>query len=526
MLGQVEDPTAATLEWSSILLRSFLMEAGLSMVEMDAPYMSYYLDQAGGGLVDTGGGAGFHAHAHHQQTAKQLQDEDDDEDDMRHHLMTLQQQQQLPPPCKKSKLQQLMQMSNIQAGSPPPMIINAGAADSTSVITSVDNMMQGGGGSASDTGGAAPPWLDPRIWSQLPEKLVERVVASLPLPSFFRSRLVCKRWYSLLFSDSFLELCAKVRPARPWFLLFRRGVWSEAFVFDAVGRAWFRLDLSFLPPRFSVVAAAGGLLCCISEARGCKTVLICNPLTRVCVQLPSALKERFVPTVGLVVDPITKAYRTIVAGDDLISPFAVKNLTTEVYDSRLQQWRMTAPLPRLCNLECGKTTYANGFFYCMNYSPFSVLAYDTEHGVWSKIQAPMRRFLRTPNLVECRGRLVLVAAVEKNKLNVPKSIRIWGLQHSRTNWVELERMPQGLYEEFMRISGQKAFHCIGHGNLILITLPDCPEMLLYDFYEKVWRWAPRCPFTADNVAMPQSLVSGAQGFHAFAFDPRLEASVY
>lgn len=502
MLGQVEDPTAATLEWSSLLLRSFLMEAGLSMVEMDAPFMSYYLDHTGNALVDPGGGGYGAAARLEQQQQQKLQDEDDDDDDMQHLI--------LQPPKKKL-------MMNV-------------VADSSSVVTSVDNIMQGGAGSGTDTAAAASPWLDPRLWSKLPEKLVERVVASLPLPSFFRSRLVCKRWYSLLFSDSFLELCAKVRPARPWFLLFRRGVWSEAFVFDAVGKAWFRLDLSFLPPRFTVVAAGGGLLCCISEARGCKTVLICNPLTRVCVQLPSALKERFVPTVGLVVDPITKAYRVVVAGDDLISPFAVKNLTTEMYDSRLQQWRMTAALPRLCNLESGKTTYANGFFYCMNYSPFSVLAYDTEQGIWSKIQAPMRRFLRTPNLVECRGRLVLVAAVEKNKLNVPKSIRIWGLQHSRTSWVELERMPQGLYEDFMRVSGHKAFHCIGHGNLILITLPDCPDMLLYDFYEKVWRWAPRCPFAGHppppHAAASHSLSPGPQGFHAFAFDPRLEASVY
>lgn len=508
MLGQVEDPTAATLEWSSLLLRSFLMEAGLSMVEMDAPFMSYYLDHSGGtALIDStaaGGGYGAAARGLDQQQQK-LQDEDDDDDDMQHLMM-------LQPPKKK-------------------LLLHSAVADSSSVVTSVDNILQGGAGSgATDTAAAASPWLDPRLWSKLPEKLVERVVASLPLPSFFRSRLVCKRWYSLLFSDSFLELCANVRPARPWFLLFRRGVWSEAFVFDAVGKAWFRLDLSFLPPRFTVVAAAGGLLCCISEARGCKTVLICNPLTRVCVQLPSALKERFVPTVGLVVEPNTKAYRVVVSGDDLISPFAVKNLTTEMYDSRLQQWRMTAPLPRLCNLESGKTTYANGFFYCMNYSPFSVLAYDTEQGIWSKIQAPMRRFLRMPNLVECRGRLVLVAAVEKNKLNVPKSIRIWGLQHSRTSWVELERMPQGLYEEFMNVSGHKAFHCIGHGNLILITLPDCPDMLLYDFYEKVWRWAPRCPFAGhpplSHAAVSHALSSGPQGFHAFAFDPRLEASVY
>ncbi|KAH7439627.1 hypothetical protein KP509_04G069400 [Ceratopteris richardii] len=542
MLGQVEDPAAATLEWSSILLRSFLMEAGLSMFEMDTPYMSYYLDHAGAGLIDAGGGgAGFplrlqDGHSLHHPSRALQQQENDEDADIANQLMALQQQVhgECSPLLLPKKRFQFMS-TNIQSAE---NAISA-AADSASVITSVDSccnatsLMQGsgcGGGTSSDTGGAGggsirSPWLDPRIWSRLPEKLIERVVASLPLPSFFRSRLVCKRWYSLLFSDSFLELCAKVRPARPWFLLFRRGDWSEAFVFDAVGRAWFRLDLSFLPPRFTVAAAAGGLLCCISEERGRKTVLICNPLTRACVQLPSSLQDRFVPTVGLVVDSVTRAYQAVVAGDDLISPFAVKNLTTEVYDSRLQQWRMTAPLPRLCNLESGKATYANGFFYCMNYSPFSVLAYDTESGSWSKIQAPMRRFLRTPNLVECRGRLVLVAAVEKNKLNVPKSIRIWGLQHSRTSWVELERMPQGLYEEFMLISGQKTFHCIGHGNLILITLPHSPEMLLYDFYEKVWRWAPRCPFADMACTMPNSLETG-RGFHAFAFDPRMEASVY
>lgn len=373
-----------------------------------------------------------------------------------------------------------------------------------------------------DDEAAAIAWrLDERLWSRLPEKLVERVLACLPLPSFFRMRLVCKRWYHLLFSDSFLEVCAKVSPPRPWFLLFRPGNWSEAFVFDPIAKLWLRISLSFLPPRFNVVASAGGLLCCISEAAGCKTVLICNPITRACVQLPCTLKERFVPTVGLVADRESKAYRVVVAGDDLISPFAVKNLTTELYDSRCQLWKTTSPLPRLCNLESGKTTYANGFFYCMNYSPFSVLAYDTEQGVWSKIQAPMRRFLRTPNLVECRGRLVLVAAVEKNKLNVPKSIRIWGLQHSKTGWVELERMPQSLYEEFMRVSGEKAFSCIGHGNLILITLSDSPDMLMYDFYEKVWRWSPRCPF----LSAPTSDAS-RHGFLAFPFDPRLEASVY
>jgi len=32
----------------------------------------------------------------------------------------------------------------------------------------------------------------------------------------------------------------------------------------------------------------------------------------------------------------------------------------------------------------------------------------------------MRRVLRSLNLVECKGKLLLVAAVEKSKLNVPE----------------------------------------------------------------------------------------------------------
>ncbi|KAH9289323.1 hypothetical protein KI387_033440, partial [Taxus chinensis] len=57
--------------------------------------------------------------------------------------------------------------------------------------------------------------------------------------------------------------------------------------------------------------------------------------------------------------------------------------------------------------------------------PFSVLACDIRQGVRSEIHAPMRNFLRTPNnLVEWHRRLILVAAIEKRKLNVPKSIQM------------------------------------------------------------------------------------------------------
>ncbi|XP_057818710.1 protein UNUSUAL FLORAL ORGANS [Cryptomeria japonica] len=357
--------------------------------------------------------------------------------------------------------------------------------------------------------------MEDAIWRRLPEKLIERVVAMLPVVSFMRLRAVCKHWYGLMFSDSFLEVCREVRQGRPCFLLFKMGVWTQGFLYDPSSqeRSWLRMSLPFIPPGFTVAASSGGLLCCVPDQPGCKTIFLCNPLTQSFSLLPSTLKERFVPSVGLLVDGHTQSYKLVVAGDDLISPFAVKNLSTEVLDSACPEWKMSGALPRLCSLESGKMTYSDGFFYCMNYSPFSVLAYDIRRGVWSKIEAPMRRFLRAPSLVECRGRLVLVAAVRKSKLNVPKSIRMWGLHHSRNGWVELERMPQTLYDQFITLSDEDSFSCIAHGNLILITMTKSPEMLMYDFYDKIWSWVPHCPF-----------VDRGEGLQGFPFDPRLEAS--
>lgn len=350
--------------------------------------------------------------------------------------------------------------------------------------------------------------FNPRLWSQLPEQVLERILAFLPLASFFRLRCVCKRWNYLIYTHRFLHICSQLQIPRLWFLMFRvGGISTEGFLYNPLDREWIKLPLSFLPPKHQVVATAGGVFCCISEVAGYKTLYICNPFTKAWIGLPPTLKERFVPTVGFVVNNQTNEYKVMVAGDDMISPFAVKNLTTEVYDSRFRGWQMTGALPRLCNLESGKSVFLHGFLYSMTFSPFSLLAYQIDEGAWSKIQAPMRRFLRTPNLVVCRDRLLLVAAVEKNKLNVPKSIRIWGLQTPNNVWVELERMPQSLYDDFIRVSCDSAFTCIGHGDLILITIRESADQILeFNTLTKIWRWLPRCPYIGNFER------KGLQGF--------------
>ncbi|KAH7654568.1 F-box domain-containing protein [Dioscorea alata] len=373
--------------------------------------------------------------------------------------------------------------------------------------------------------------MDPRIWRNLPPNLLDRILAFLPPPSFFRARAVCKRFYSLLFSDTFLEMHLHLSPSLHWFLFFPSTTiptpttttttttpttLSTAFLLNTNDNTWHHLSFSSLiPPNFSPAASSGGLLCFISTTPGLKTLILCNPLSKLISQLPSSLRPRLFPSVGLTVGH--SSFICVIAGDDLISPFAVKNLTAETFHADgltgfYSPWTTASSLPRLCNLESGLMLFISGRFYCMNYSPFSVLAYDVASNDWFKIQAPMRRFLRCPSLVDLGGRVVLVAAVEKSKLNVPRSLRLWVLQPCGRAWAELDRMPAEVYRQFSEAEGGHGFECVGHGCLIVITIKDSNDILLFDSHRKVWWWAPPCPF-----------LDGRQrrGLRGFAYEPRL-----
>ncbi|KAJ9707870.1 hypothetical protein PVL29_000108 [Vitis rotundifolia] len=386
------------------------------------------------------------------------------------------------------------------------------------------------------------PWMDSRIWSKLPQRLIDRVIAFLPPPAFFQARAVCKRWYGLLFSSSFLELYLQISPRRHWFLFFKHkslksyiyrnsGGGSdrancEGYLFDPYSNSWYRLSFSLIPSGFSPASSSGGLICWISDEAGPKSLFLCNPLVGSLSQLPPTLRPRLFPSIGLTVTP--SSIDVAVAGDDLISPYAVKNLTTESFHidggGFYSIWGTTSSLPRLCSLESGRMVHVQGRFYCMNYSPFSVLAYDITANNWWKIQAPMRRFLRSPSLVESRGRLILVATVEKSKLNVPKSLRIWGLQACGTTWVEIERMPQQLYLQFAEVEGSQGFDCVGHGEFIAIMIRGSDKALLFNIYGKTWQWIPPCPFLSGGGGSSSSSGEGCE-LHGFAYEPRLATPV-
>jgi hypothetical protein len=400
-----------------------------------------------------------------------------------------------------------------------------------------------GTSSTNVTDSVTSPWMDTRIWSKLPQTLIDRVLAFLPPPAFFRARCVCKRWYGLLFSNNFLELYIQISPRRHWFLFFKHKSLKsyiyrnnnstsdsggktmtanicEGYLFDPYDIAWYRISFSLVPSGFSPAAASGGLICWVSDEAGAKSIILCNPLSGSLSQLPPTLRPRLFPSIGLKVGP--SSIDVAVAGDDLISPYAVKNLSTESFHIDVggfySLWGTTSSLPRLCSLESGQMVCVDDRFYCMNYNPFSVLAYEIAANSWCKIQAPMRRFLRSPRLVESMGKLILVAAVEKSKLNVPKSLRLWRLQPCGTTWIEIERMPQQLYLQFAELGGGHGFDCVGHGEFIAIIIRGSIKVLLFDILRKMWQWIPPCS-CIDGVG------DDDDELHGFAYEPTVTTPV-
>ncbi|CAN7056068.1 unnamed protein product [Brassica oleracea var. botrytis] len=401
---------------------------------------------------------------------------------------------------------------------------------------------------STTTDSTSGQWMDGRIWSKLPPSLLDRIIAFLPPPAFFRSRCVCKRFYGLLFSNTFLEIYLQLLPPRHNCFLFfkhktlksyiyKRGGGgganddgsnkAEGFLFDPNEIRWYRLSFPYIPSGFYPSGSSGGLVSWVSEEAGLKTILLCNPLVGSVSQLPPMSRPRLFPSIGLSVTPTS--IDVTVAGDDLISPYAVKNLSSESFHvdagGFFSLWAMVSSLPRLCSLESGKMVYVGGKFYCMNYSPFSVLCYEVTGNRWIKIQAPMRRFLRSPSLLESKGRLVLVAAVEKSKLNVPKSLRLWSLQQDIATWVEIERMPQPLYTQFAVEEGGKGFECVGNQEFVMIVLRRASLQLLFDMVRKSWLWVPPCPYSRGSSGGVGSGGSEGEVLQGFAYDPVLTTPV-
>ncbi len=347
---------------------------------------------------------------------------------------------------------------------------------------------------------------------ELPEEVVDRIQAYLPVSSYFRSRTVSKRWHASLFAPSFFEIRTQVHHKEAWmFILSYRHCRDWSYAYDPTFDTWHKVPLSFLPPDFMYpTAAAGGLICIRAYVDGDQVLSVCNPLLKYWRELPPWQEDRIDPVIGIDVNPITKEYRIIAVGS------YESGAMTEVFDSRCNHWTATGSLPH--KMSFARSAFCNGLFYCMTAGPpDALLAYNIDQGMWRVVPVSRPSFLWYGDLVEHFGRLLLVGALRVDQRF--EGVRIWELRELVAEWVEVEAMPDRLFKEFYR-KGKMfySFQCVGSGSFLYLHVKKTPRVLMCDLesHPPTWRWLPNSPTCTD-----WSEVS----IWGFAIDPCLSASV-
>lgn len=392
--------------------------------------------------------------------------------------------------------------------------------------------------------------MDVTIWSALPEDIIEKVLARLPLTSVLRFRTVCRRWNSVLLSGSFLSSHSKSSLHRhPCFLLCTIG--QFACTFDPSLGKWLTL-LKPTSPGNSVIASTGSVFCLGNQVTECRVLSVCNPITRSLRHLPAMRRLRLIHKITMCEDRRTNGYTIVVAGEDgLPTPNPhIFNLITEVYDSNSNEWHDAEDPPAEAKFGSDPGVWFEGAFYCLTELPYGIVKFCAEAGVWEEVRVVMPPSLAVPSLVTARNRLLMVGRCRANSQRKATTIRIWELVQSSKEtskcgdhedvvvskgyaggacyeyeWVEVLEMPSSTSSEFLApLATYSPFVCAGVGSSIFITTHLSPKVLVLDLSMPTanananaghWRWLPQDP-----------LFPKQRDFHllGFSFEPRFDAS--
>ena len=138
--------------------------------------------------------------------------------------------------------------------------------------------------------------MDPNIWSNIPQIILELIFARLPLQSLIRLRLLSKQWRADLSSPAFQHAFCDGRPKGFAVVESERTNPKRVWAYDARARTWHGLPLHYLPFSY-LVAADGGLLCFVKYGKvdECLQLVVCNPLTCTWRELPPVVGVQMIP---------------------------------------------------------------------------------------------------------------------------------------------------------------------------------------------------------------------------------------
>jgi hypothetical protein len=330
--------------------------------------------------------------------------------------------------------------------------------------------------------------MEQQIWKDFPEDLFEAVIARLPIATFFRFRSVCRKWNSLLNSQSFSQHCVQAPQGNPWFYTITHENVNSGAMYDPSMKKWHHPTISPLPSKMIVlpVASAGGLVCFLDI--GHRNFYICNPLTQSFKELPArSVKVWSRVAVGMTLNGNSTCggYKILWVGCD--GEF-------EVYDSVKNSWIRPGNMPSSIKLPLSlnfrsQAVSIDGMLYFMRSDPEGIVSYDMVTGVWKQYIVPAPLHLTDHTLAECGGQIMLVGLLSKNAATC---VCIWELQKMTLLWKEVDRMPNiwclEFYGKHVRMT------CLGNKGLLMLSLRSrqMNRLVTYNVSSREWLKVPGC----------------------------------
>ncbi|XP_024017616.1 F-box only protein 6 [Morus notabilis] len=331
--------------------------------------------------------------------------------------------------------------------------------------------------------------MEQEIWKDFPEDLFEAVIARLPIATFFRFRSVCRKWNSVLSSESFSQQCAQVERANPWFYTITHENVTSGAIYDPSLKKWHHPTISTLPTKMILlpVASAGGLVC--FHDIGHRNFYVCNPLTQSFKELPArSVKVWSRIAVGMTLNrnsSSSSGYKILWVGC---------NGEYEVYDSINNSWSRPGNMPSsiklpLCLNFRSQAVVVDGTLYFMRSDPEGVVSYDMVMGAWKQYIIPAPQHLTDHTLAEFGGRILLVGLLTKNAATC---VCIWELQKMTLLWKEVDRMPNIWCLEFY--GKHVKMNCLGNKGLLMLSLRSrqMNRLVTYNVSSREWLKVPGC----------------------------------
>ncbi|KAL5992858.1 hypothetical protein ACLOJK_013777 [Asimina triloba] len=362
-------------------------------------------------------------------------------------------------------------------------------------------------------------------WHRLPDELVERILAFLPVSTVLRCRTVCKHWNSLLSSPTFIDLWAALAPRTLLFLIYHSGGFVAAYL--PRSRRWANLPLydrcSLDPTQVLLLASSDGLICFRNRNSDYPTLMICNPLTQTRRVLPEMLQIRYIDIIGMVADRASGDYRVLVTGTT--EPASSESIT-EVYDSTTGTWAHHCR-SRHEFLQFWYEVHAlfhDGSFYCLatpvnTLQGYRLISYNLERRNWVDLNVKMPAGdIRCPSLVVCKGKLLLTGKIMEDYLI--RSICIWELRWESLRWVKVGVVPDEILSK-MDMPHSILIQCHGYGDLLCFSTHRGWQSIIHNLTEQTWEWLPDNDMFDGNQPSPV----GRNSLILLPYEPSLSARV-